>query len=63
MRTMPGVSCHDALRVTDRIVYLRFTSPGVGTLTVFGLNEITYPAFGSNRQADTIRVARTVVVR
>ena len=63
MRTLPGVNCADFLRVTDRIAYLRFTSPGVGTVTVFGLNDITYPAFGSNRQADTIRVERTVVVR
>ncbi len=63
MRTMPGVNCADFLRVTDRIAYLRFTAPGVGTVTVFGLNDITYPAFGSNRQADTIRVERTVVVR
>ena len=61
--TMPGVSCPDFLRITDRIAYLRFTSPGVGTVTVFGLNDITYPARGSNRQADTIRVERTVVVR
>jgi len=63
MRTIPGVNCPDFLRVTDRIAHLRFTSPGVGTVTVFGLNDITYPSFGSRRQADTIRVERTVVVR
>lgn len=36
---------------------------GVGTVTVFGLNDITYPSFGSARRADTIRVERSVVVR
>ena len=63
MRTVPGVNCPDFLRVTDRIAYLRFTSRGVGTVTVFGLNDITYPSFGSTRRADTIHVKRTVVVR
>lgn len=63
MRTIPGVNCPDFLRVTDRVVSLRFASPGVGTVTVFGLNDITYPSFGSSPQADTIRVERTVVVR
>ncbi len=63
MRTIPGVNCPGFLRITDRIVHLRFTSPGVGAVTVFGLNDITYPSFGSNRQADTVRVERSVVVR
>lgn len=63
MRTIPGVNCPDFLRATDRIAYLRFASPGVGTVTVFGLNDITYPSFGSSRRADTIHVERTVVVR
>ena len=63
MRTIPGVNCPGFLRVRDRIAYLRFTSPGVGTVTVFGLNAITYPSFGSSRRADTIHVERTVVVR
>ena len=63
MRTIPGANCPDFLRVTDRIAHLRFTSPGVGTVTVFGLNDITYPSFGSSRRADTIHVERTVVVR
>ena len=60
MRTIPGRNCATGLRAKDRTVHMRFTSRGVGTVTVFGLNDITYPSFGS---ADTIRVERTVVVR
>lgn len=66
MRTISrktGEICPDFLGIADRIVHLRFTSSGVGTVTVFGLNDITYPSFGSARQADTIRVERSVVVR
>lgn len=63
MRTIPGRNCADFLRVKDRVVHTRFTSRGVGTVTVFGLNDITYPSFGSDSRADTIRVERTVVVR
>ncbi|WP_420635044.1 hypothetical protein [Candidatus Palauibacter sp.] len=54
----PG-NCPDYLFVPTRTVYMRFKSRGIGTVTVIGLTAIKYPG----EQADTIRVARTVVVK